>query len=51
MSSRICENCTEERAIANSDLCDTCEVSFDESALQAGVTREEYAKELGLVIV
>ena len=51
MGYRICENCTEDRAVANSDLCDNCEDMFDENALYSGMTPEDYAKELGVTVL
>lgn len=48
MGFRICENCTEDRAVAGSDLCDTCEDALDENALYDGVSPEEYAKQIGI---
>lgn len=48
MGFRICENCTEDRAVANSDLCDNCEDIFDDNAFDAGMSPQQYAKELGL---
>lgn len=51
MGFRICENCTEEKAVANSDLCEFCEDMFDENAFINGMTREEYAKEMGVQVL
>jgi hypothetical protein len=51
MGYRICENCTEDRAIANSDLCDLCDDMMDENALINGMSVEEYAKALGVTIL
>jgi len=49
MATPRCENCTEEQAVANSQLCDTCEDSFDENARAEGKTRDEYYTELGII--
>lgn len=51
MGYRTCENCTEDRAIANSDLCDLCDDMMDENALINGMSVEEYAKALGVTIL
>lgn len=51
MGFRICENCTEDRAVPNSDLCDICEDGIDENAHYSGMTPEQYAKELGVTIL
>lgn len=49
MSFRFCENCVADRAVANSDLCQSCEDMLDEQARQDGMTRAEYTKALGVV--
>lgn len=50
MGFRICENCTEDRAVANSDLCDLCDEMMDENALINGMSVEEYAQGMGVRI-
>jgi hypothetical protein len=51
MGFRVCENCTEDRAVANSDLCDICEDAFDDNAFINGMSVEDYAKALGVVVL
>lgn len=51
MGYRVCENCTEDRAVANSDLCDNCEDMLDDNAIINGMSVEQYAKELGVVVL
>lgn len=51
MGFRICENCTEDRAVAGSDLCDICEDAFDDNALLAGMTPQQYAEDMGLRVL
>jgi hypothetical protein len=51
MGFRTCENCTEEPAIAGSDLCDLCDEMMDENALINGMSVEEYAQGMGVRIL
>ena len=51
MGFRLCENCTEDRAVTGSDLCDICEDVFDDNALLADMTHQRYAEELGVRIL
>jgi recombinational DNA repair protein RecR len=51
MSFRICENCASDKAVTGSDLCDICEDAFDDNAYISGMTREELAKEMGIVVL
>jgi hypothetical protein len=51
MGFRICDNCTEERAVANSDLCEFCEDALDDNALLANMSTEQYAREMGWVVL
>ena len=51
MGFRICENCAEERAVTYSDLCEFCEDAFDENAMLANMTPQQYAKEMGVTVL
>lgn len=51
MGFRFCENCTEDRAVPGSDLCDNCEDVFDDNALLAEMTPQQYAEEMGISIL
>jgi hypothetical protein len=51
MGFRTCENCTEDKAVANSDLCDNCEDMFDDNAFINDMTTAEYAQALGVTVL
>ncbi len=48
---RVCANCTEAGAVPGSDLCDHCEMAFDLNANDSGMTRQEYAKAMGVKVL
>ena len=51
MGFRTCENCTEDSAVPQSDLCGNCEDMFDDNALINGMSVEDYAELMGLTIL
>jgi hypothetical protein len=48
---RVCANCTEAGAVVGSELCDHCEDAFDLNAHDSGMTRNEYAKAMGVKVL
>jgi len=51
LSRRICENCTEDRAVVGSDLCEACEAVFDDNAFMNDMTVDEYARAVGVAVL